>query len=311
MSDRTALYTDDLFLEHRTGSGHPETHHRLISIRNRLEQQDYYGRFRSLEAHPASEDDLLRVHTREHIDRIQSISEQGGGHLDGDTPASPRSYDAALLAAGAGTAAGDAVISGEIDRAVLLVRPPGHHALQKRAMGFCLFNNIAICARHLQSRGTERIAILDWDVHHGNGTEATFYEDAGVLFVSLHQYPFYPGTGAASDTGRGAGAGTTLNLPMVSGSDDGDYRRAFQERVLPALEKFQPQTLLISAGFDGHFRDPLGGLNLSTEIFEWMTRQARDFAAAHCRDRIISFLEGGYDLEALADSVEAHAAAML
>lgn len=311
MSERTALYTDDLFLEHKTGSGHPETHLRLVSIRDRLEKQSYYGRFHRLKVNPAAEEALLRVHSRVHIDRIRAISEQGGGYLDGDTPASTRSHAAALLAAGAGIAAAEAILDGEIDRAVLLVRPPGHHALRKKAMGFCLFNNIALCARHLLSRGVEKIAILDWDVHHGNGTEATFYEDANVLFISLHQYPFYPGTGAASDTGRGAGTGATLNLPMASGSDDDDYRRAFVDTVLPALEQFRPAFLLISAGFDGHRRDPLGGLNLSTEIFEWMTQRVRDFAGAHCEDHIISFLEGGYDLEALADSVEVHAAAML
>jgi acetoin utilization deacetylase AcuC-like enzyme len=224
---------------------------------------------------------------------------------------SDQSYRAALLAAGAGLEAADQIQSGNISRALLLVRPPGHHSLVQRAMGFCLFNNVAICARYLQLLGHKKIAIVDWDVHHGNGTQDAFYEDPSVLFISLHQYPFYPGSGAASETGRGAGAGTTLNCPLPAGSADAEYKQAFEKKILPALEQFGPNAILISAGFDAHRDDPLAGMLLTATSYEWMSRKLRDFADSHCDGRLISFLEGGYNLDALADSVEAHASVLI
>lgn len=308
---RTALFTDDLFLQHDTGLGHPETARRLSAIRDVLERQSYFGKFATLPRRFAEPEEVALVHQSAYIDTLRKFCQKDGGYLDGDTIVSSQSYDAACLAAGVGLAAADGLLAGEIDRAILLVRPPGHHSLPKRAMGFCLFNNIAIAARQLRARGLERIAILDWDVHHGNGTEAVFYQDPSVLFISVHQYPFYPGTGAATDQGEGAGLGTTLNCPMPSGAGRAEYEKAFADQIVPKLREFRPQVLLISAGFDAHRRDPLASINLDTPSFEWMTAQVLSVAEEFCQGRVISFLEGGYDLTALAESVEAHCAAML
>ncbi|MBI3395246.1 MAG: histone deacetylase [Spirochaetia bacterium] len=305
------FFTDDLFLQHDTGRGHPETAARLVAIRERLERASYFGKFIKLSKRIASTEDLARIHTTQHIETIQRICREDGGFLDMDTPVSPRSFDAALLAAGAGLAAADKIRAGDIDRALLLVRPPGHHSRRSRPMGFCLFNNIAVAARYLQTIGYAKIAIVDFDVHHGNGTEESFYSDPSVLFISLHQYPFYPGTGAAADIGTGAGAGFTLNLPMAARSGDAEYRTAFAESVIPKLHAFAPDFLLISAGFDAHEADPLAQINLKTTSYEWMTRTLVDEASRLCGGRVISFLEGGYDLNALSESVEAHAATLL
>jgi acetoin utilization deacetylase AcuC-like enzyme len=306
----TGFFTDDLFLEHITGA-HPEQPARISVARERLERQHYFGSLIQLTRRFATDEELKLVHPAEHIDRVRAISERGGGMLDPDTVVSRRSDEAARLAVGAALQAVDGIASGTIERAFVLARPPGHHALAGRAMGFCLFSTIAICARYAQQHGFAKVAILDWDVHHGNGTEAIFYDDPTVFFTSIHQYPFYPGTGAASDTGTGAGAGFTLNVPMRGGSDDADYERQLVNVMLPALERFQPDILLLSAGFDAHRADPLGGMYLSTEMFARMTVLVRDFATQHCGGRIISLLEGGYDLAALADSVEVHLAGLL
>lgn len=307
----TALFTDDLFLEHDTGRSHPETARRLDSIRARLERQGYFGKFAELERRFATPEEIGLNHTQDHVRTVAAACKPGGGFLDGDTVVSEQSFEAARLAAGVGLAAADAIKAGSIQRALLLVRPPGHHSLETRAMGFCLFNNIAICARYLQSIGYAKVAILDWDVHHGNGTEASFYDDPTVLFISTHQYPFYPGTGAAGDRGTGAGSGFTLNVPMAAMAADAEYRAAFEDQVLPALMDFQPDVLLISAGFDAHRDDPLAMIQLQTSSYEWMTERIRAFAEEHCGGRVISFLEGGYNLDALAESVEAHAAVLL
>ena len=311
MSSKTAIFTDDLFLEHDTGAGHPENSRRLSAIRNRLEKQSYYNDLVKLDKYVAHVEEIALIHDVEYIQSIKEFCERGGGYLDGDTPVSSKSYDAAMLAAGSGIEAAKQIHNGDISRAILLPRPPGHHSLKNRAMGFCLFNNIAICAKFLQTIGHQKVAILDWDVHHGNGTEEVFYEDPDILFISLHQYPFYPGTGASGDTGSGAGKGTTLNLPMASGADDDDYKKAFQSSVIPELQEFKPEVLLISAGFDAHVNDPLAGIQLSTSAYSWMSERLLGFAGEYCEGRIISFLEGGYDLEALADSVEAHTSIML
>lgn len=304
------LFTDDLFLEHDTGHSHPENAGRLLAIRERLEKT-VAGRFLKLNRRSAVSADIQLVHEERYIQDLDSFCKSNGGYLDGDTPVSAKSYEAAMLAAGAGLEAADRIVAGEISRALLLVRPPGHHSLRDRAMGFCLFNNVAICARYLQGLGFKNPAIVDWDVHHGNGTQATFYKDPSVFFVSLHQYPFYPGTGAAAERGSGEGTGTTLNVPLAAGSGEDKYRTAFTEQILPALESFGPDVLLISAGFDAHRDDPLAGMNLTAASYEWMTQTLGAFADTHCNGRMISFLEGGYNLNALADSVEAHAAALL
>lgn len=315
MTSRTGFFTDDIFLEHNTGQGHPENHLRLLSIRERLEATGYYSQFQQLIRRPATVDEIGLCHNTDYVRSVDRIcADQGGGYLDGDTIVSAKSYEAAIFSVGAGLAAADQILAGELERALLLLRPPGHHSLHDRAMGFCLFNNVAITARYLQQQGGDRfqkIAIVDWDVHHGNGTEAMFYDDPNVLFISTHQYPFYPGTGAAEDRGTGAGLGATLNIPMAQGSGNSEYRRAFESHILPALTEFRPDALLISAGFDAHKNDPLAGIQLESSSFEWMSRSLLDFANEFCDGQMISFLEGGYDLEALAESVEAHAAVLV
>ncbi|MBL8019602.1 MAG: histone deacetylase [Leptospirales bacterium] len=304
------LFTDDLFLEHDTGATHPENANRLRAIRSRLDRT-IGSRFQPIKRNFAEPEEVARIHDIRYIQALESFCKRSGGYLDGDTPVSRRSYDAAMLAAGAGIEAANQIKSGNLSRALLLVRPPGHHSLQDRAMGFCLFNNVAICARHLQSIGFGRVAIIDWDVHHGNGTQDAFYDDPSVYFISLHQYPFYPGTGAARETGTGKGEGFTLNIPMAAGCGDTEYMRAFKEQIIPGLDKFEPDFLLISAGFDAHRSDPLAQMSLSASSFEWMSRELLEVASRHCNGKLISFLEGGYDLNALADSVEAHAQTLL
>ncbi len=311
MSGKTAFFCDNLFLQHDTGPGHPESARRLEAIRGVLEKTSYFGDLATLPRRIATPEEIALCHEADYIASVQSFCAERGGRLDPDTVVSRQSYDAATLAVGAGLAACDAVLDGAARNALLLLRPPGHHSLRQRSMGFCLFNNIAIAARYLRQRGLERVAIVDWDVHHGNGTEAEFYDDPSVYFVSTHQYPFYPGTGAAQDRGRGAGVGFTLNVPMARGATDENYRAAFRENILPELDQFAPQALLISAGFDAHYRDPLAGIELRTSSYEWMTNALRDLAERHCDGRMISFLEGGYDLPALAESVETHCAALL
>jgi acetoin utilization deacetylase AcuC-like enzyme len=255
----------------------------------------------------ASQAELEAVHTREHIERIRAACERGGGALDGgDTFASPASYDVALLAAGAVVSAIDAVVSGKAASAFCAVRPPGHHAERDEPMGFCLFNNVAVGARYARQRhGIERVAILDWDVHHGNGTQHIFEEDPTVLYASLHQYPLYPGTGAASERGTGEGEGTTLNIPLPAGTDEKRYLEEFESSLLPALRAFAPGLLLISAGFDAHRDDPLANMLLTEESYAEFTRLVAPVAP------IVSVLEGGYNLQALASSVEHHLRALI
>jgi len=255
----------------------------------------------------ARTEELEAVHTRDHILRIRQVCEAGGGVLDGgDTHASPASYRVALLAAGAVLSCIDAVLTGSVRSAFCAVRPPGHHAESDTPMGFCLFNNVAVGARYAQHRHRiERVAILDWDVHHGNGTQHIFEEDPSVLYISLHQYPFYPGTGAASERGRGAGEGTTMNIPLPAGTDEHRYREEFAAKVVPALRDFAPGLLLISAGFDAHRDDPLADLRLTESSFGELTRQVAGIAPA------VSVLEGGYNLAALARSVEHHLRALI
>jgi len=304
------LFTDDLFLEHDTGYGHPENANRLRAIRERLEKT-VGPRFTKLQRRFANPEEIESIHAGSYVRALKEFCLNDGGYLDGDTPVSRASYDAAMLAAGAGIEAAEKIKSGEITSALLLVRPPGHHSLADRAMGFCLFNNIAICARYLQKIGFAKIAIVDWDVHHGNGTQDAFYSDPSVFFISLHQYPFYPGSGAARETGRGAGEGFTLNVPLAGGSGDSEYRSAFEKIVLPGLDHFAPDFILISAGFDAHRDDPLANMNLTAKSYQWMSAKLLDVAKTHCGGRMISFLEGGYNLGALADSVEAHAETLL
>jgi acetoin utilization deacetylase AcuC-like enzyme len=256
---------------------------------------------------------LATTHDPTYIDRVEAECKRGAAHIDTpDVSVSAESYDIALLAAGAALELADQVASGRIRNGFALIRPPGHHAEQRTALGFCLFNNVAIAARALQAdEGLGKILILDWDVHHGNGTQHSFEEDPSVLYVSLHQYPYYPGTGAYSETGRGRGAGATLNCPMPAGATDGDYELAFRERVLPAVDAFQPEAVLLSAGFDAHHADPLAQINLSTAFYGWMTERMLEIADKHAGGRLIALLEGGYDLDALSQSVAEHLRVLL
>lgn len=308
----TGFLYDPLFLEHDPGRAHPESAERLRRTLEHLGALPWFGALKTVEARSASIESVLRVHTREYVERARAACREGAPMLDTpDVGISKKSFDAAMLAAGGAIELGDRVARGEVANAFGLLRPPGHHAENGFAMGFCLFNNVAILARHLQDRHRlERILVLDWDAHHGNGTQHAFEEDPTVFYMSLHQYPFYPGTGSAWETGKGRGAGTTLNCPMRAGSGDAEYETAFIEKILPAAEAFRPDAVLISAGFDAHADDPLAGLNLSSGFFGWMTARAIEIADRHAGGRIVSLLEGGYNLKALPESIAAHLAVL-
>ncbi len=256
-------------------------------------------------------EELSRVHSPQYIERLELSLRRGQGFLDGDTFFSPGSRAAAWGAAGAGISAVDALVRGDARRAVLLARPPGHHATRERAMGFCLLNNVAIAAAHARALGLARVAIVDWDVHHGNGTQDIFESDPSVYFSSLHQWPLYPGTGRADEVGVGDGAGFTLNLPLPADSNSGVYVAAFERILLPALEAYRPDLLLISAGFDAHERDPLSSMRLSTEAYGWMAARLADLADRLEHGRVLLALEGGYDLRAIEHSIRASVSGLL
>ncbi len=308
---KTGLFIDELFLKHDTGKYHPETPERLKYIEEQLHKKHLFNQFIILPKRFATIQEIELVHNGFYIQYVNELSKKGGGYLDGDTPVSEHSFDAALLAAGSGLQAVDEVLQKNIDSAILLVRPPGHHSLKGRGMGFCLFNNIAISARYALKKGIKKIVILDWDVHHGNGTQDEFYNEKEVLFISIHQYPFYPGTGAIDEIGEGNGKSYTLNIPLQRGSTDHEYKKAFEKQILPKIIEYEPELILISSGFDAHKMDPLGGMELSTAMFEWMTEKIVYIAKQCCNGRIISFLEGGYSLPALAESVQVHSEVLL
>lgn len=305
---QTALLYDERFLDHQTGPKHPECPERLTAVWGRLSGKLAPLGVRHLRPALADESWLAAVHSTEYIRRAREACASGAKILDTpDVRISAGSYEAALLACGGAMDLADAVMSGVSRNGFALLRPPGHHAEEKFAMGFCLFNNVAIAARYLQKRhGLERILILDWDVHHGNGTQHLFEEDPSVFYVSIHEYPFYPGTGAYWETGVGRGEGATLNCPVRAGAGDAEYREIFLKQIEPAVDRFRPDAILISAGFDAHERDPLGHVRLSTDMFGWMTDRVMDWASRHAHGRVLSLLEGGYDWRALADCVELH-----
>lgn len=302
-TSRTALIFSRDFLLHDTGN-HPECPERIVALERALSAA---GMFDDRHVHspvPATEEAITAVHAPALVDRVRRTANNGGAWMDPDTFVCPDSYEVALLAAGAAVQAVDLVMTGAEPRVFSLGRPPGHHAEPNREMGFCLFNNVAVAARHaLDTHGLSRVAIVDWDVHHGNGTEAIFRDDPSVLFVSLHQYPYFPGTGAAGDRGTGRGEGYTVNVPLPAGSDDAAYRAAFENAVIPALDAFQPQLLLVSAGFDAHQSDPLADMRLNEESFAWMARDLHQCARRWSDGRLVLVLEGGYNLQALGASV--------
>jgi acetoin utilization deacetylase AcuC-like enzyme len=309
---RTAFVTSPSFARHDTGPGHPERAERLAAIERRLEASGLLGELGVTEAPAASRAALERVHDVRYLDAVEAAIARGARVLDeGDTRVSADSLRAALAAAGGAVRAVDLVLDGSCANAFVGARPPGHHAERAEAMGFCLFNNAAVAAAHLrEERKIERVAILDWDVHHGNGTQHVFEEDPTVFYASLHQWPLYPGTGLAKERGIGAGEGATLNCPLPPGSGDREWLGALEGTILPALEAFRPGFVVVSAGFDAHVRDPLAQTRLSTEAFGSMTRSVLDLARRVCAGRVVSLLEGGYDLEALAESVETHLGAL-
>jgi acetoin utilization deacetylase AcuC-like enzyme len=291
------------FAEHVTPPGHPECPERaevMDAVADRWRKRG--GEV--VAPREATREQLARVHESEYLQRISEAAGQAVA-FDPDTYTSPETTEVALLAAGASVDAVERVMAGSHKVAFALVRPPGHHAERSRAMGFCLYNNVAIAAAHARTLGARRVAIVDYDVHHGNGTQHVFDEDPNVLYVSMHQYPFYPGSGAAEEVGRGPGAGFTVNVPMEAGSMAGDYRLVFERIVEPVIAQFQPQILLVSAGFDAHERDPLGGMRLTTAGFGAMTMALRRAADACCGGRLVLVSEGGYDLKALDASLDA------
>lgn len=301
---RTSAYVYNPSEEEHDLPGHPESHRRIVAINQVLQRDGILERFLSVEATPIALERLTLVHTSAHVRRVEFYANRGGGYIDSDTYTQPCSYQAALDAAGGVVNLVEAVLSGRVRNGFALIRPPGHHAGPQQAEGFCLFNNIAIAARVAQREWQlDRILIVDFDVHHGNGTQEVFYDDPGVLYFSTHQSPLYPGTGHWREIGVGAGQGFTVNVPFPPGVGDEGYRRAFDEVLLPIAERYRPQLILVSAGYDGHWADPLAGMRLSIAGYATIVRRLLDLAALWCQGRIVMVLEGGYHLEALAHGV--------
>ena len=299
----TLLYTHPACLAHDPGRHHPESPARLRAVLAALEEREFAGLERR-EAPEAAREDLLRVHPRRHVEGVLgAVPQTGHVGIDADTVLSPASGEAALRAAGAVVAAVDAVVRREADNAFCAVRPPGHHAEPRRAMGFCLFNNAAIGAlRACEAHGLARVAVVDFDVHHGNGTQAAFEADGSLFYASAHQYPLYPGTGAASETG----VGNIVNVPLRPMAGSNQFRLGLTQRILPALDAFRPELVLVSAGFDAHRSDPLAQLMLDEADYTWVTEKLLEIAYRHAEGRLVATLEGGYDLPALAASAAAH-----
>jgi acetoin utilization deacetylase AcuC-like enzyme len=307
---RVGLHDDAVFGEHDAGAGHPERPERLDAVRRGLREGGLEEGLVRLAPRAATREELLRVHTDGHVDRLAAAAGRSV-RFDPDTAAGPRSHAAALAAAGAVVDAVERVLDGSLDGAFCAVRPPGHHATPDRSMGFCLLNNVAIGAAAALARGLQRVAVIDFDVHHGNGTQEAFWRDPRVLFVSSHQFPYYPGTGALDEAGEGDGRGFTVNLPMPAGLGDGEYRRAYREIVEPIGRAFDPELVLVSAGFDIHRDDPLGGMGVTAAGFAELMDVCLSVASGAARGRLVAVLEGGYDLDGIAEATAAVVGRML
>jgi len=298
---RVGFYDHPVFREHDSGAGHPERPQRLDAIRRGIRQAGLEPRLRMMTPRPATREELRTVHTAGHIDRVAETNGKTT-RFDPDTQAGPHSYAAALLAAGSVVDAVDRVLVGEIDRVFCAVRPPGHHAEPDRAMGFCLFNNVAVGAARALAAGLTRVAVVDFDVHHGNGTQDIFYDDPRMLYVSSHAYPFYPGTGGLDEVGEGKGEGFTVNLPLPATMGDGEYARIYRELVEPVVRAFDPELVLVSAGFDPHRDDPLAGMAVTERGFAAVAQSCLAGASGSAKGRAVFVLEGGYDLDGIAAS---------
>ncbi len=309
----TALIHDAKYMEHITGRGHPERPERYRAVMDALEREKLLPGLLQLQPAAAVEEDILLAHTKEYFETAQRDINSGASMLStGDTHVCAKSFDVAMLAAGAAIEAVDAVCGDKAANAFCVVRPPGHHANAERGMGFCVFNNVAIAARYARSEfGIGRVLIADWDVHHGNGTQDIFYEDPSVFFFSTHQAPLYPGTGRSSERGAGAGTGFTLNCPFPAGSGRREIFGAFTDQLIPAMQHFKPELIILSAGFDSRIDDPLGGFTLTDDDFHDLTRLMLDLADKHCGGRLISMLEGGYNLDGLGKAAAAHVKALM
>jgi acetoin utilization deacetylase AcuC-like enzyme len=310
---KTAIIHHPVYEQHDTGDNHPESPARYVAVMEALRgDAELWAELLELEAPVAPRGDVQAAHTPQHFKRVERAVSEGRGYLDADTIVSMHSLDASLRAAGGACRAVDAVMTGEARNAFLPARPPGHHATSENAMGFCLFNTVAVAARYAQSRyqEIERVAIIDWDVHHGNGTQGIFYDDPKVFFFSAHQYPWYPGTGSRGENGQGRGRGYTLNVPLKAGTSARVHRHTFDAALEEIADKFTPDLIIISAGFDAHAGDPLGQLLLEDEDFVAMTRAVKTWADGACAGRVISCLEGGYNLATLGATALAHVRAL-
>lgn len=310
---RTGLVYHPAYLEHDMGPGHPESPNRLRAIMQRLEESGTAVQLTRIEPRRAEDDWITQVHTPAYVASLNRHAPKDGHvSLDPDTSMSSGSLHAAYLAAGGALAAVDAIMTHQVDHVFCAVRPPGHHAEAGRAMGFCLFNNVAIAARYVQKQyGLTRVLIVDWDVHHGNGTQHSFEDDPSVLFFSTHQYPHYPGTGRGTEGGEGSGEGFTINVPMEAGEGDEEYHAIFLKALVPAADKFKPEFVIISAGFDAHKDDPLASMGLTEAGYTDLTHIVAGIAKRYAKGRILSSLEGGYNLTALARSVDVHIKALV